>query len=75
MTTRRIAAQRVVLADGSIHRQYVVELIDSRLANHYPLTGEIAHTEWINGLLEIDAEGHAWHVTTLDDGTQHKQLL
>lgn len=74
-STRRIAASCVVFADGKKYRQHVVELIDSRVANHYALTAELPHTEWYGGTLLVDEGLQVSRLVTLADGTQRKQPL
>lgn len=74
-STRRIAALCVVFADGKKYRQHVVELIDSRVANHYALTAELPHTEWYGGTLLVDEGLQVSRLVMLADGTQRKQPL
>ncbi len=50
---QRIAAQRIVLPNGTILRRHVVEIEDSRVVRHYPLCGEQPHTEWYNETLYV----------------------
>ena len=74
MKTRRIAASQIILPDGSKHHQHVVELLDARVVSCEPLQGESPYTEWSSGTVLIE-EGQVWLLTTLADGTQHKQPL
>lgn len=71
---RRIAAKHVVMPNGTTFTNHVVEIMDSRLVNHYPLQGEIEMTEWLGGTIVVEADG-IHHLTRLSDGTQRKQQL
>ena len=60
MSLRKIAATRVYLDVSSPHTSlpefytnHVIELTDHILTNHYPLTTELPHTEWIGGTIVI----------------------
>lgn len=74
MKPRRIAASHVVLPTGETFCQHVVELIDNRLVDHYPLHGEQPGTEWHQGTVCVTPEG-VFLITTLADGTQHRRQL
>ena len=74
MDIRRIAASKVILPDGKEYANHVVELLGSRLVNHYPLQGEIAMTEWLGGTIRFEDEGIV-HIMNLSDGTQRRRLL
>ncbi len=74
MDIRRIAASKVILPDGKEYANHVVELLGSRLVNHYPLQGEIAMTEWLGGTIRFEEAG-VFHITHLSDGTQRRRLL
>lgn len=74
MMPRRIAAKQVILPDGTINTNHVIELFGSRLVNHYPLEGEIEMTEWLGGTI-VFKEQKPYHITTHADGTQHIQPL
>ena len=74
MKTRRIAASQIILPDGSKHQRHVVELIGSRVVSCLPLEGEMPYTEWYSGTVVVEQE-QVYLLTTLADGTQHKQLL
>lgn len=58
---RRVAASRVYLNEKEFHTNYVVELFDHLLVNHYPLEGEIAMTEWLGGTIVIRGR-EAYHI-------------
>lgn len=49
---RRLAANNVII-DGTHYHNHVVELLDGILTTHYPLHGEQAMTEWVQGTLSI----------------------
>ena len=42
------------------HTNHVVELTDHIVTNHYPLTTELPHTEWLGGTIIIK-DRHAYH--------------
>lgn len=49
---RRLAANNVII-DGTQYHNHVVELLDGILTSHYPLQGEQAMTEWVQGTISI----------------------
>ena len=54
---RRIASNVVTTPEGQCLTRYVVELAeDSTVCDLYPLTQEMAFTEWMQGRLEIRDE-------------------
>ena len=57
---RRIASNEVMTTEGQCLTRYVVELSeDATVLNLYPLTQEIAYTEWMQGRLVLKSEnGH-----------------
>ena len=55
---RRIAASKVYTADGALYRNHVVELENSVLTAHYPLSEEQAMTEWHDGTIVVDETQH-----------------
>ena len=57
---RRIASNEVVTTEGQCLTRYVVELSeDATVSDLYPLTQEMAHTEWMQGRLILKNEnGH-----------------
>lgn len=50
---RRVAASRVYINEKEFHNNYVVELLDHLVVNHYPLQGELPMTEWLGGTILI----------------------
>lgn len=46
---RRIAVSRLHLADGRVLYNQVVELENEKPHSHFPLTEELASTEWWGG--------------------------
>jgi hypothetical protein len=50
---KRIAAHEVVLPDGRVLHQAVVELVDGKVVNCYEFTGELPMCEWRGGRIEI----------------------
>ena len=57
---RRIACHELVMSDGQCLTQYVVEILNGRMVNHYPLLQEIPATEWLVGqvILKESDDGH-----------------
>lgn len=51
---RRVAANVIILPDGTRLRNHVVELLAGRLVNVYPLEGELPLTEWLGGTIQFD---------------------
>lgn len=62
MCVKRVASHEVALSNGESYKPGVVE-IDSNgyVTRAYPLEGEIAHTIWLGGRIDIiaDSEGKA----------------
>lgn len=54
---RRIAAHEV-LSDGKTFEMHVAELHDGVVAKLFPLTEEIAFTEWLGGKIEIKLDSN-----------------
>ena len=50
---RRVAALRVYLNEKEFHANYVVELFNHHVVNHYALEGELPMTEWLGGTIII----------------------
>lgn len=71
MDMRRCGAHEVVLADGQVLRQAVVEVAEGRVVNYYEFRDELPMTEWLGGTIEVkrDAEGmlRAFHQGTIID--------
>ncbi len=59
--TRRIAAHRVLLEDGSTVQMAVVTLIDGKIHSVTPLCGEQPMTEWLGGEIELRLGGAYWN--------------
>lgn len=45
---RRIASPLLILPDGQVLRQQVVEILQGRVECYYPLTEELPFTEWFD---------------------------
>lgn len=56
---RRCGAHEVVLTDGRVLHQAVVEVMDGRVVNYYEFREELPMTEWLGGKIEVrsDEEG------------------
>lgn len=56
---RRCGAHEVLLPDGSLLQQAVVEIEEGRVVNYYEFRDELPMTEWLGGkiLVERDEEG------------------
>lgn len=56
---RRCGAHQVILPDGSILQQAVVEIQEGRVVNYFEFREELPMTEWLGGeiLVERDEEG------------------
>lgn len=67
---RKIAVSRIYISKEEFYNNHVVELLNSAVVNHYPLTQEQAMTEWLGGaiVLERTKEGEtkAVHYTNFD---------
>lgn len=46
---RRCGAHTVVLPDGTILQQAVVEIAEGRVVNYYEFREELPMTEWLGG--------------------------
>lgn len=46
---RRIAVSRLHMPDGRVLHNQVIELENEILQSHFPLTEELASTEWLGG--------------------------
>ena len=61
---RRCGAHEVMLPEGEILRQAVVEIEEGRVVNYYEFRDELPMTEWLGGRIEVkrDDEGilRAW---------------
>lgn len=47
--SRRIAVNRLHLADGRVLYNQVIEFSDNKPLRFYPLTEELPFTEWVGG--------------------------
>ena len=56
---RRCGAHQVILPDGSILQQAVVEIQEGRVVNYFEFREELPMTEWLGGesRVERDEEG------------------
>ncbi len=56
---RRIASHQVLMPDGQLLRQAVVEMKDGVVVRCFPLVEELPQTEWLSGEVTIrkDTEG------------------
>lgn len=56
---RRCGAHQVILPDGSILQQAVVEIQEDRVVNYFEFREELPMTEWLGGEIwvERDEEG------------------
>lgn len=50
---RRCGAHEVILVDGRILRQAVVEIENGRVVNYYEFQDELPMTEWLGGTIEV----------------------
>lgn len=50
---RRIAAHEVVLPDGKVLHQAVVEYLGDKVVNCYEFTDEVPMCEWKGGRIEV----------------------
>lgn len=53
---RRVAANHIILPDGTTLHNHVVELYQGKILNIYPLSGEIPLTEWLGGTITFDPQ-------------------
>ena len=56
---RRCGAHTILLPDGSVLQQAVVEIEDDRVVNYYEFRDELPMTEWLGGEISVvrDDEG------------------
>lgn len=56
---RRCGAHQVILPDGSILQQAVVEILEGRVVNYFEFREELPMTEWLGGEIRVkrDEEG------------------
>lgn len=50
---RRCGAHTILLPDGSVLQQAVVEIEDDRVVNYYEFRDELPMTEWLGGEISV----------------------
>ena len=53
---RRCGAHTVVLPDGTILQQAVVEIEEDRVVNYYEFREELPMTEWLGGAMRVERD-------------------
>lgn len=53
---RRCGAHQVILPDGSILQQAVVEIQEGRVANYFEFREELPMTEWLGGEIRVERD-------------------
>lgn len=53
---RRCGAHTVVLPDGTILQQAVVEIAEDRVGNYYEFREELPMTEWLGGEIRVERD-------------------
>ena len=53
---RRCGAHQVILPDGSILQQAVVEIQDDRVVNYFEFREELPMTEWLGGEIRVERD-------------------
>ena len=53
---RRCGAHTVVLPDGTILQQAVVEIAEGRVVNYYEFREELPMTEWLGGEIRVERD-------------------
>lgn len=51
---RRCGAHQVILPDGSILQQAVVEILEGRVVNYFEFREELPMTEWLGGEIWVE---------------------
>lgn len=51
---RRCGAHQVILPDGSILQQAVVEIQEGRVVNYFEFREELPMTEWLGGEIRVE---------------------
>mgnify|MGYP007123277493 CR=1 FL=1 len=64
---RRCGAHTVVLPDGTILQQAVVEIAEGRVVNYYEFREELPMTEWLGGEIRVEIDDES------DDGYRAQQ--
>lgn len=53
---RRCGANQVILPDGSILQQAVVEIQEGRVVNYFEFREELPMTEWLGGEIQVERD-------------------
>lgn len=53
---RRCGAHQVILPDGSILQQAVVEIQEGRVVNYFEFREELPMTEWLGGEIQVECD-------------------
>lgn len=53
---RRCGAHQVLLPDGSILQQAVVEIQEGRVVNYFEFREELPMTEWLGGEIRVERD-------------------
>lgn len=53
---RRCGAYQVILPDGSILQQAVVEIQEGRVVNYFEFREELPMTEWLGGEIRVERD-------------------
>lgn len=53
---RRCGAHQVILPDGSILQQAVVEILEGRVVNYFEFREELSMTEWLGGEIRVERD-------------------
>ncbi len=53
---RRCGAHQVILLDGSILQQAVVEIQEGRVVNYFEFREELPMTEWLGGEIRVERD-------------------
>lgn len=53
---RRCGAHQVILPDGSILQQAVVEIQEGRVVNNFEFREELPMTEWLGGEIRVERD-------------------
>lgn len=53
---RRCGAHQVILPDGSILQQAVVEILEGRVVNCFEFREELPMTEWLGGEIRVERD-------------------
>lgn len=53
---RRCGAHQVILPDGSILQQAVVEIQEGRVVNYFEFREELPITEWLGGEIRVERD-------------------